>query len=85
MNPFRRPRPAPADSRTDDRANPRTMAGRRDSGWADTLPSVPPRDFSPTRSMPLPVIDTLDGVDVNELESQTVFDQFFGEPMPPRR
>jgi hypothetical protein len=62
MNPFRRSRPSTADL-----------------PWVDTLPSVPPAELPPGRANGLPLVsEVLDGLDVHELESQTVFDQFFG-------
>jgi hypothetical protein len=62
MNPFRRPRPRTADSL-----------------WADTLPSLLPRDQPAAQASRLPLLDEpLAGVDVDELQGQTVFDQFFG-------
>lgn len=78
MNPFRRLRQPP----TVDTGGP----------WLDTLPSLPALDSGPGRSGlpgpafgPLPATAQLEGVDVHELESQTVFDQFFGEPVADRR
>ena len=58
-------------------------------------PSSPPDDFwMPSRPGPLrdPAMPTLptpldlfDGLDVNELDSESVFDRFFGKTPPPQR
>jgi len=69
MNPFRRSRLSSADS-----------------PWLDTLPSVPPVELPAGRANGLLAkSDVLDGLDVHELEGQTVFDQFFGPDTPKSR
>ena len=56
-----------------------------DSAWADTLParrgSFAAGQQKPTGPMPLD--DLAKGVEVEELDSESLFARFFGQPEPP--
>ena len=64
-------RPTPAPTRETSRAWQRTVVG-------ELSPPVTPR-------MPTPQREAIQGLDVRELESETVFDRLFGDAPKPAR
>ena len=60
---------------------PRGAAPPAEEAWQDTLPGRLDDHPRPKRRHP-PLTEVLEGMDVRELEGQTVFDQLFGPRSP---